>query len=271
METIFYPDELEGPFDSSLHPELNIPSAIKYLSLGINNGYITIPYSRKLNKDGFYRKLENKEESFIISNLKIEDMVNKLATNFAKEKDSNNYKLLYLAYVQLKKLEDDLNRQLDWLDINKAKGYALDLIGKRVGILRGLMDDDKYRVKIKSKISENLSDGTVNAVIQALALALNINVDKVHIRPLFPEGKPATIIIENIPASSLNKAGITQEELVDMTQKIIANGVRVESINLEGTFRFSPIRNQVVVNAATGLSDVAMTTGGKLGAILSVN
>lgn len=203
--------------------------------------------------------------------IKLKDLLDKLGTNFAKEQNSNNYKLLNMAYKQLKKLEEEFNKQLSWMDIEKAEGYALDMLGLRVGLPRGTMDDAKYRIRIRAKIAQNLSDGTINTVVEALAMALNTPVTNIHINPLWEDGHPATVRIEEVPVSVLNTAGMTEDELIDITRSIIAAGIKVESINLKGTFKFSPIPDQVVVNNQTGFSNIAMDTGGKFGSILTLD
>lgn len=160
--------------------------------------------------------------------------------------------------------------QLDWKNISVAEGYALDEIGKMVGLPRGTYDDEKYRVRIKTRIAQNLSDGTINSVIETLSASLDIDLRDIQIDTLWQVGKPATIKITKIPVGALNKAGMTQDELIEIVKVIIASGIDVESLELVGTFRFSNNTNANEMNPDTGFFDDSTGKGGIFGDILGV-
>lgn len=200
----------------------------------------------------------------------LDEMLWKLTSRFTKNPNSNVGKLLKLFAEQYELIEKDLQRQLDWKDINKAEGAALDEIGKIAGVPRGTWDDPQYRIRIKTGIARNISSGTINNVIEILSSTLNIDPSSMRIESLWPIGKHDTIKISKIPYASLNEAGLTQEELITIVKVIVAAGIDVETLELEGTFRFSSIKDQNEIDVSKGFYNEATGTGGKFGAIMSV-
>lgn len=193
-----------------------------------------------------------------------------LPSGFTKKVESNVGKILKLAADNYGKISDNLHLQLDWKNISVAEGYALDEIGAMVGLPRGTYTDEMYRIRIKTRIAQNLSDGTINGVIETLSASLDIDLRDIQIDTLWQSGKPATIRITKIPVTALNKAGMTQEELIEIVKVIIASGIDVESVELIGTFRFSKNYDVEEINANTGFYDEATGQGGYFGEIMDV-
>lgn len=191
-----------------------------------------------------------------------------LPSVFTKKEDSNIGKILKLIANNYNAFKENLELQLKWKDISQAQGTGLDEIGKMVGLPRGTYDDEKYRVRIKTRIAQNLSDGTINSVIEALAATLDIDVRDIGITT--DENKPATIRISRIPAESLNKAGVTKDELIEIVKLIVASGIDVESLELVGTFRFSNNTNANEMNPKTGFYNEDTGEGGTFGDVLDV-
>lgn len=200
--------------------------------------------------------------------MELKEVMQLLTSPFIREGKSYVGKIIKIFLEQVKIIEDNLQLQLDWKNIDEAQGFALDKFGQIVGLPRGTWDDEMYRIRIKVRIAQNLSDGTINSVIETLAMALQTDVSTIKIESMWEKGQPDTIAISGIPFDVLNKAGMTTDQLVDMVKLIIAAGIRVETIGIEGTFRMSPDMNGVAAPYQFGLSDDAMTVGGTLSAIL---
>lgn len=192
-----------------------------------------------------------------------------LPSVFTKKENSNIGKIIKLIADNYNTFKDNLELQLKWKDISQAQGSALDEIGKMVGLPRGTYDDEKYRVRIKTRIAQNISDGTINSVIEALAATLEIDTKDIVIKVIY-DIAPATIRIEKIPVESLNKAGVTQEELIKIVKSIVASGIDVESLQLVGSFRFSNNQNANEINENTGFFNEQTGKGGTFGDILDV-
>lgn len=193
-----------------------------------------------------------------------------LPSVFTKDENSNIGKILKLTANNYGTIKDNLQLQLDWKNISIAEGYALDEIGAMVGLPRGTFDDEMYRVRIKTRIAQNLSDGTINNVIETLSASLDIDLNDIRIDTMWQDGKPATIKISKIPVTALNAAGMTQNELIEIVKVIIASGIDVESLELVGTFRFSRDYNQNETNNNTGFFDEVSGQGGYFGEIMNV-
>lgn len=193
------------------------------------------------------------------------DMIRKLTDVFTKNENSNIGKILLIASEQIDQLNDAFTTIEDWRDINQAEGATLDAIGHNVGQQRGKASDEIMRILIKARVARNNSDGTFNKMIDALARALQTEPSTIKMRALYAEGEPAAIIIEGIPYSQLNKAGMTLEQFGFIAQKVAAAGVRVASIDIKGTFSFSSQAN-VSETSALGFAPVDQSSGGTLGA-----
>lgn len=152
-----------------------------------------------------------------------------------------------------------------WRCIDEAKGTTLDLMGLRVGQKRGTATDEIYRVLIKARIARNNSDGTINSIIEALALSLSTTPDTIKIKPLYTEGKPLSLRIEGIPITALNKVGLTIQEFGSLAQSIASAGISVTSIDLSGTFSLSSKPNELEQSLDFGLAPLDQSRGGTLG------
>lgn len=154
-----------------------------------------------------------------------------------------------------------------WRCIDEARGATLDLMGLRVGQKRGSASDEIYRVLIKARIARNNSDGTINSIIEALALSLSTTPDTIKIKPLYTEGQPLSLRIEGIPITALNKVGLTIAEFGSLAQSIAISGMKVSSVDLSGTFAFSSKLNQMEDSVEFGFAPLDRSTGGTLGSV----
>lgn len=111
----------------------------------------------------------------------IKELINKLTDAFQKDEKSNIGKLFLIVDEQLTAARKTLTTAEKWRDIDNAKGRGLDLIGDNVAQNRGRATDEIYRVLIRGKVARNISDGTTNRIIEALAKTLNCAYDKINI------------------------------------------------------------------------------------------
>ena len=200
----------------------------------------------------------------------VKDVVKYFVDRFNKSPDSYLYKLISLFTEELELLDGTNNLMLEWRDIDKAQGPALDLIGENINQKRGVATDEVYRVLLKSKIARNLSDGTINTIINVIATALstdkkNINIVEGWTDETNPE--QASIKLMEMPLDAINKAGLDPANFGRIIQKTVAGGVKVQSVELTGTFEFGD--TSMTTDNDKGFADIEGTVGGYLGAAFS--
>ncbi|UQW98193.1 DUF2612 domain-containing protein [Rummeliibacillus sp. G93] len=186
---------------------------------------------------------------------------------FKKNEDSNLYKLISLFSGELGRIKETNRLILEWRDIDKAQGKALDLIGENINQSRGVATDEVYRILLKSKIARNLSDGTINTIIKVIAIALS--TDKKNIKIVegwTDEDNPiqASIKLIEMPLEAINRAGLDPANFVRIIQKTVAAGVKVQSIELNGTFEFGD--TSLSIDNSKGFADIESDIGGYFGA-----
>lgn len=189
---------------------------------------------------------------------------------FRKDEDSNLYKLISLFSDELALLKETNQLILEWRDIDKAQGKALDLIGENINQSRGVATDEVYRILLKSKIARNLSDGTVNTIINVIAIALSTDKKNIKIVEGWADEnnpEPASIKLMEMPLEAINKAGLDPANFVRIIQKTVAGGVKVQAIELSGTFEFGD--TSMTIDNNKGFSDINGATGGYFGATFS--
>lgn len=177
------------------------------------------------------------------------------------------YNLVSLFADELVLLKDTNDLMQSWRDIDKARGKTLDLIGENINQDRGTASDEVYRILLKSKIARNLSDGTIDTIIQVIATALSADLNEIKLRESWEDNPDAlpSIRLMQMPLKRLLESGMDPLNFVRIIQKTVAAGIRVEQIELMGTLRLTAGPGTV----ANGLSDIDMTVGGTLGAIYS--
>ncbi|MCY9197370.1 DUF2612 domain-containing protein [Bacillus atrophaeus] len=197
----------------------------------------------------------------------IKDLIGKLTDVFLKDEKSNIGKLFLIVDEQLTALKSALITAENWRDIDAAKGKVLDLLGDNVSQDRGRATDEIYRVLIRGKVARNVSDGTTNRIIEALAKTLNCKPSEIHIVSSKEnnEDEPAAIIVKKAPIEALSKVGMSATQFSNIVQKTVAAGVRVAYVDLNGTFRFSSSANSIETSQYGFSTDG--TDGGTLGGI----
>lgn len=197
------------------------------------------------------------------------DLFRKLTDAYTKNPDSNIGKLVVILSEQIDEVRGTLNKIEEWRDIDKAQGTTLDLIGENVGQTRGLATDEIMRILIRARVARNLSDGTFNGIIKALAVTLNTTSDRIKIKELYDDiddPEPAAIAITGLPLDVLNNSGLSATQFGLITQRVLPGGVRVAVIELAGTFSFAS--GSTVETSVQGFADIAGTTGGTLSGLL---
>jgi hypothetical protein len=203
--------------------------------------------------------------------LNVLDMLRRLTDNYDKDPQSNIGKLMSILNIQLNDLLQTLDTMEKWRDIDLAQGSTLDGIGQNVAQPRGAASDQVYRILIKSKIARNLSRGDINTVIRVIALAVNAQHSEIEIHEKFTdplEPEPAAISLLRLPLSRISDSEIDLRQFARIIQKTVAAGVRVDAVELQGTFSFSSV-SDVELDSAAGFADIDQLTGGTLGAVFT--
>lgn len=197
------------------------------------------------------------------------EIISRFVDHFKKDNTSNIAKLMYIFNDQLLQLQETTERVGDWRDIDNAQGKALDDIGSNVNQPRGKATDEVYRILLKSKIARNLSDGSINTIINVIAVALSVPTSQIRIVEKWHdelEPEPAALKLIEMPLQRINEAGLDPVNFVRIIQKTVAAGVKVQAIELSGTFEFGDLSNGIDINR--GFGDVENElTGGYLGAV----
>ena len=188
--------------------------------------------------------------------------VDRLTDNYSKDPDSNVYKLMSIAAGVIQENEDTLNRIGDWRDVDQAQGKALDMLGQNVRQNRGQAPDEVYRVLIKSKIKRNLSNGSINTLIDFLSFILQVPKTSIKINELWQVGAPGDLKID-LPMDAINATGLSRKQFGTLINLVTVAGVNAEVL-FEGTFSFSSVYDASETDP-NGFADDAGTTGGTLG------
>ena len=195
-------------------------------------------------------------------------IVSRFVDYFNKQPNSNISKLMKIFSDELIILNTTTQRVGDWRDIDLAKGAALDDAGTNINQPRGVATDEVYRILLKSKIARNLSDGSINTIIQVLATALSVPVTQIKIEEKWKdelEPEPAAIKLIELPLAKINEAGLDPANFVRIVQQTVAAGVKVGVIELSGTFEFGDTTN--AIDNLKGFGDINDDSiGGYLGA-----
>lgn len=195
-------------------------------------------------------------------------VVNRLTDAYNKSPHSIIAKVIGIVVSEFNTLSEEFERIEHWRSIDNAKGRVLDEIGIDLKQYRGDVSDEVYRVLLKSKRARDLSTGDTNTIISVLSMAIDADKKDIGITESWyadEGGKPNTIKIINIPISNLNKVGMTGNQFVKFVSATVAAGVRVESIDLQGTFEYGSINEDY--DEEKGFADIEQTIGGYYGAL----
>ena len=193
-------------------------------------------------------------------------MLGMLTDALAKKETSNIGKIMFVFNEQFNDVKDTLTTMNQWIDVGKAQGKELDLIGADINQNRGLANDAQYRMLIRSKRERAKSAGTWNDLVDTMAITLNCDPTKLSFKSVIENGgdEPLALIVERIPIKVVSDAQLTTSQLISLLEQVAPGDVRVASANFEGTFRFSS--NHDIELSKYGFSSNG-TDGGTLGVI----
>lgn len=187
-------------------------------------------------------------------------LVSNLPDVLAKDKDSNNYKLLAIEEKIYTRIADILEDVQKCLNIDNCTGATLDMWGKRLKVVRGTATDKQFRLLIKAKIGQSFCDGTHGSIVAAIAYMLSCNPNQIKIAS-GSSGYAVRVI--DIPMETIKKADFTPEQITQTIESLLPQGVRLEAVNYSGTFELGEEWGES--DAEKGLSNLERTTGGYLG------
>lgn len=193
--------------------------------------------------------------------MQINNYINALPDIYKKP---NNRKLLSIEQASVQGLRDDIQAVHDTLDILKATGKTLDLYGAIYKQARGSLTDDQYRYMILQKAARYFVGCDHDSIVNALAAVFGVSPDKFKIEET---GAPCEVTVKSLPFSVLSSVGITASQARDMIEAMLAVGVRLDSVNFEGTFEFGDSADEK--DEDKGFSNIEHSTGGYFGYLSS--
>ena len=156
----------------------------------------------------------------------------RMPSHFAKDRESNNYKLLSLIAQGSDETRTVYSTMLKFWDVDQSEGIGLDRLGKDEGISRGGWSDEEYRKMIKIQSILNLSDGDIDSINQILAAYME--KDFIGVQDGWMEYEPASLLVlirssaTNVPFEILNRikaAGVRIYVTVnELLEKIVLFG-----------------------------------------------
>lgn len=194
--------------------------------------------------------------------------VDNLPDAYRKSESSNNYKILDISQSAINLANNDIEDIFESLDLENAYGKTLDLYGEMFNQPRGLASDAQYRVLIKSRIMRNLLNGSYNSMLKAALLIFNCNPEDFSLEE---SENPATVDLVVLPLASIIRSGFSASQAIQIIKLLVPIGVKVNSINLEGTFEFCDGENDSVYDENKGfaISEDDQSIGGFLGHLSS--
>jgi hypothetical protein len=138
-------------------------------------------------------------------------------------KGAPNFEALWDIFVQqVQEIEDAIYDVIGLLDVETMEGDQLDLLGRVLGRTRQEMDDETYRVFLKSQIGINTSRGTTEQLLAVFKIltagsTCTISEDYPAAVELVIDGALRAVIKNNIQA---------------ILQDVVGAGVWVKGITL---------------------------------------
>lgn len=166
----------------------------------------------------------------------VKSIMRRFPDYFDKRPESNLSKLISIFSEEMEEVKQTNDVIRAWRSIDKAQGKTLDLMGEDVRQLRGSDTDEQYRIKLKAKIARNLSDGTMDSIINILSIVLSVPKKSIRIIEKWndPRGKEyAAIRLVGVPTASLIEAGLDTQDFFTIVQSVVAAGVKVIDVELD--------------------------------------
>lgn len=147
-------------------------------------------------------------------------------------KGSNNWKLAKFYTSGLDEIYTTLNKIELYRSIENAEGKLLDNLGEKYGVKRGPVDDEFYRMMIRSKIANRKGDTTTNGILRTMQNSLNIDTKGVKLGPAYQKNgkqEPLALRLTNVPLR-FARSEYEQEFMLHQIESIIAAGVRLQDL-----------------------------------------
>lgn len=154
----------------------------------------------------------------------------RLPDAYAKNTDSNIYRLLQLVNLLYNDLKIDLKSIDETRDIQQATGKTLDKYGEMVNVSRGGATDEQYRTKILSQIARYVTESDCNSVISAIAHIFDAAETDISIIE-----DDMKVEILGLTIETLEKSGYKSREIEAMIRGIIPIGVEMSPPKYAGT------------------------------------
>lgn len=197
-----------------------------------------------------------------------DDFVANLPDAYRKDNESNNYKLLSVDRYIYEGIYSMIVSVYNALDVDKATGKALDMLGRKQGVKRGTSTDEQYRIRIKGKIAQSLCDGSRDSVAAAIAYILSADTSQVKLKTGEETGK---VDLLGIPLKLLYAAKFSPEEINNLLDELLPEGVHLNDVQYVGTFTYGSIETQGEYTPDTGYGNIEQTIGGYYGLIGGYN
>lgn len=145
------------------------------------------------------------------------------------ETATNTWKLFEIKATQTKLIQDAITDLCRQLDLQTCNGDALDRFGVMYNIPRPEgAADDIYRVELLAKISGYFSDGSINAVLHAVAFACQKEIGTIY----FTESSPAMVTMHIRSLEAAGSLPVTLAQLKTIVEMLLPVGVGLEPVIL---------------------------------------
>lgn len=168
------------------------------------------------------------------------DMVEKITDHEARAKarlitqyknSVNIEKIISIYAKKIQEIEDQAFKLLDERSIDTAVGYNLDVLGIILNEPRIGLSDDDYRLLLKAKIAQNVSEGTIEDIIGIFRMLLR--PEQIYLNEVYPAGFELTSVGATMPITS-------NERVKEAIRRAKAAGVQIVDIKVvnENEFAF---------------------------------
>lgn len=186
--------------------------------------------------------------------------VKRLPDSYAKHAGSNNDKLLSLNEFAIVDVKADAAAVYESLDLDNAAGYTLDLYGDLVGQKRGILNDEQYRIMLRTRMGMNAVQGNYATVIECAKNVFKCEASDIILRDA--EGA-ASVELEKFPLEVLVNAGFSSMQAIQILDMLLPVGVVINDANFGGTFEFAETADEY--DEMAGFADLEQTMGGYFG------
>lgn len=189
----------------------------------------------------------------------------KLPDCYAKDIQSNNYKLLELNHFDIEELKKDIQSVYESMDMDLAYGRTLDILyGEMLDQARGPCDDKKYRYLLFLKLAKYRAQGNYQTVTDMISWMFSISQEEFMLED--EDAPSCTVVLKKFPLQGLRNSGFTSKQAMKTIESLLPIGVALQSHEIEGTFEFGEF--YIDYDEAKGFADIEQTIGGYLGLIV---